>query len=96
MAGPRVTTERLRKDIDAGRAGSKVDYPDPAAAPLGTDDEAAGTPSTQKQIRSAHQQEVSSSPVQTKQELDAGVYVYAVLMVVIVAALCAIAIWMAT
>src|SRR5690348_8896044 len=36
---------QLRDDIDRGRTGEKVDWPDPAAAPLGTDDEAAGTPS---------------------------------------------------
>jgi hypothetical protein len=37
-------TERLRHDIDSGRTGDKIDWPDPAAAPLGTDEEAAGTP----------------------------------------------------
>ncbi|MDQ7264157.1 hypothetical protein NM680_20445, partial [Paracoccus sp. PS-1] len=35
---------RLRAEIDAGRTGDKLGFPDPAAAPLGTDDEAAGTP----------------------------------------------------
>jgi len=40
---PNMAAERLRNDIDAGRTGDKVPYPDPAAAPLGTDDEAAGT-----------------------------------------------------
>jgi hypothetical protein len=39
-----ATTDQLRDDIDAGRAGDKVRFPDPAAAPLGTDEEAAGTP----------------------------------------------------
>ena len=39
-----MTVERLRRDIDAGRTGDKSPGPDPAAAPLGTDDEAAGTP----------------------------------------------------
>ena len=38
------STEQLRADIDHGRTGDKVDFPDPAAVPLGTDDEAAGTP----------------------------------------------------
>lgn len=33
-------TSRLRRDIDSGRTGDKVDFPDPAAAPLGTDAEA--------------------------------------------------------
>ena len=39
-----ATTEQLRQDIDQGRTGDKVRAPDPAAAPLGTDEEAAGTP----------------------------------------------------
>ena len=39
-----MTVERLRRDIDAGRTGDKSPGSDPAAAPLGTDDEAAGTP----------------------------------------------------
>ena len=41
---PGSTTEQLRHDIDRGRTGDKVDAIDPAAAPLGTDEEAAGTP----------------------------------------------------
>lgn len=36
-------THRLRAAIDRGETGDKVAFPDPAAAPLGTDDEAAGT-----------------------------------------------------
>jgi hypothetical protein len=97
MAGPGVTTERLRKDIDRGQAGSKVDYPDPAAAPLGTDDEAAGTPPTQAQVRSAHQQEVTSSPPKQKeQQLDAGAYIYAAIIGVVVAVLCGIVVWVCT
>jgi hypothetical protein len=36
--------EQLRHDIDCGRTGDKVAFPDPAVAPLGTDEEAAGTP----------------------------------------------------
>lgn len=43
------TVDRLRSDIDEGRTGDKVRYPDPAAAPLGSDDEAAGTPPTEEQ-----------------------------------------------
>lgn len=37
------TMEQLRDDIDSGRTGEKVPASDPAAAPLGADDEAAGT-----------------------------------------------------
>ncbi len=41
---PRMAGERLRNEIDAGRTGDKIPASDPAAAPLGTDDEAAGRP----------------------------------------------------
>jgi hypothetical protein len=37
------TVEQLRADIDSGRTHDKVANADPAVAPLGTDDEAAGT-----------------------------------------------------
>lgn len=43
------TIDQLRADIDAGRTGEKVAHPDPAAAPLGTDDEAAGNSPTIKE-----------------------------------------------
>jgi hypothetical protein len=40
------TTDQIRNAIDSGATGEKVSMPDPAAAPLGTDDEAAGNPPT--------------------------------------------------
>lgn len=40
---PSGDAQRLRHDIDSGRTGDKIPVEDPAAAPLGTDDEAAGT-----------------------------------------------------
>lgn len=52
------TTDRLRADIDSGRTGDKIDFPDPAMSPLGTDDEAAGTPPTPAQIRAAAEAEL--------------------------------------
>lgn len=39
-AGRAPTSDRLRYDIDRGMGRDKVDFPDPAAAPLGTDGEA--------------------------------------------------------
>jgi hypothetical protein len=39
-----ATCDQLRNDIDSGRSGDKVRFRDPATAPLGTDEEAAGTP----------------------------------------------------
>ncbi|MBY6264655.1 hypothetical protein EI613_22430 [Azospirillum sp. 412522] len=40
---PSAEANRMRADIDQGLTGDKVPATDPAAAPLGTDDEAAGT-----------------------------------------------------
>jgi hypothetical protein len=40
------TTDQLRDQIDRGMTGEKVSMPDPAAAPLGTDAEAASMPPT--------------------------------------------------
>lgn len=47
------TADRLRHDISRGKAGDKVDHPDLAAAPLGTDDEAAGRPASPEELRIA-------------------------------------------
>jgi hypothetical protein len=57
-SGP--TTAQLRDAIDRGRTGSKVPFQDPAAAPLGTDEEAAGTPPAPAAIRQAMRHEVLS------------------------------------
>jgi len=51
------TIDRLRYDIDCGRTGDKVAWPDPAAAPLGTDEEAAGTPLSPVHVGHAHAHE---------------------------------------
>lgn len=50
---PRGNPSLLKKDIDQGLTGDKVSYPDPAASPLGTDDEAAGTPNSHQQVAMA-------------------------------------------
>lgn len=55
-------TDRLRGDIDAGRTRDKVPFPDPAAAPLGTDDEAAGAPPESGRRADAARPMASSSP----------------------------------
>jgi len=50
------TADRIRADISRGRTGEKVNFPDPAAAPLGTDDEAAGHAPTphERQMEDRH------------------------------------------
>jgi hypothetical protein len=64
---PIENTEQLRIAIDQGRGGDKVDAPDPAAAPLGTDDEAGGTPNTGAQVRLAAAHEIRARPKQKRQ-----------------------------
>ncbi len=53
------TADRLRHDIDKGAAGDKKGFPDTSASPLGTDDEAAGTPNTDEQVAEAQAAETS-------------------------------------
>jgi hypothetical protein len=64
---PIETTEQLRIAIDQGDAGDKVDASDPAAVPLGTDDEAGGTPNTTSQVREAAAHEVRARPDSARQ-----------------------------
>jgi hypothetical protein len=51
------TVDQLRSDIDSGRTGDKVPAADPAAAPLGTDEEAAGTPIAPEVVASTRRRE---------------------------------------
>jgi len=44
------TADSLRADIDRGLTGDKIPGSDPAAAPLGTDAEAAGAPPTRREV----------------------------------------------
>lgn len=57
-----LTADSLRHALDRGRGGDKVDFIDPAAAPLGTDDEAAGFPPTREQILMAAAHELGPRP----------------------------------
>jgi len=71
------TTARLRHDIDRGRGGDKVDNVDPAAAPLGTDDEAAGKPPSPAEVNLAYQQEVGRGvSSERKRDVDHGVAIW--------------------
>ncbi len=55
---PPRTADRLRHDIDSGQGSDKVPFPDPAASPLGTDDEAAGRPPSDAEMALAAAHEV--------------------------------------
>ncbi len=54
-----ATPAQLRHDIDSGRTGDKIPFPDPAAAPLGTDEEAAGTPVSGRAAAAARRAETA-------------------------------------
>jgi hypothetical protein len=76
------TSDRLRHDISRGRAGDKVDFPDPAAAPLGTDDEAAGTPPSPESIQLAYDLEIGRPVSSAREEQrDYGVAIFALIIV---------------
>lgn len=68
---PSAGAARLRRAIDSGRTGDKVDFPDPAVAPLGTDDEAAGTRPTAARSGMALRQEEAFG-VKTRQRTGIG------------------------
>ena len=72
--------ERLRTDIDSGRTHDKVSGPDPAAAPLGADEEAAGTPISDHAAQMARNQEVSGPP-RSNEDGGLSTYLFALVMV---------------
>jgi hypothetical protein len=49
MAG-RMNWSQARKRTDRGKTHDKVNFPDPAAAPLGTDEEAGGARTSEEDI----------------------------------------------
>ncbi len=59
--------DQLRADIDRGKTGDKVPYGDPAAAPLGTDDEVAGAPPSPTLAAQTHAHEVGRGPAHPPQ-----------------------------
>ena len=64
------TSDQIRHAIDHGHAGDKVAAVDPAAAPLGTDEEAAGTPATAQERRQAAAAELR--PAKAAAKVDGG------------------------
>ena len=81
MSSPPPTTAQLRHDIDTGRTGEKVAAPDPAAAPLGTDDEAAGTPPSGQAVATARDAELKD-PARQEAKPDRGGLIFVVAVAV--------------
>ena len=94
-----LTADALRHALDRGQGGDKIDFMDPAAAPLGTDDEAGGNPPTREQMleaarrelgpaRSPHERRVRRTiPLRAKDGVGLGLVLVAVLLVVVLLAL---------
>ncbi len=74
------TSDRLRHEISRGKVGDKVDHPDPAAAPLGTDDEAAGMSPTPEERRMA-----AATAPSDRQEKEAAVGAGSIYVAIVVA-----------
>ena len=66
------TVDQLRSDIDSGRTGDKMPAGDPAAAPLGTDEEAAGTPVAPEAVVSTRRREKAAVRVKSKTQNGLG------------------------
>ncbi len=56
-----ANADMLRHEIDSCRTGDKVPFPDPSAAPLGTDEEAGGAPASAAEIDQAMRHERGDS-----------------------------------
>lgn len=67
---PRDTTDRLRADIDSGTTNEKQPGSDPAAAPLGTDDEAAGARPSESRMATTRADGSSSAQTNVSRDND--------------------------
>jgi hypothetical protein len=74
MATP--TTDQLRDQIDRGQTGEKVNIPDPAAAPLGTDAEAGGNTPTRAERKVAS----ATAPQSPEHKARPGAWIYLALV----------------
>jgi len=79
-----VTMDRLRHEIDSGRTGDKVAARDLAAAPLGTDEEAAGTPTRPATLSP---EPVSTEPSQVHRQYQRAGFIVGALVLAGLAAL---------
>jgi hypothetical protein len=79
------TTDQLRHAIDKEGAADKVSAADPAAAPLGADDEAAGHPPRPSEILRSFGAEIAGAPARPRRG-SAGMAVGVFVILVVLAA----------
>jgi hypothetical protein len=85
---------QLRAEIDGGQTGDKVPFPDPAAAPLGTDDEAGGAPLRPDAIAAAAARETSRhTPTDAPDRTGSWVWAMILTGLLVVAAAAAAVYW---
>lgn len=88
----RDNAAQLKGDIDAGRTGDKIAAPDPGLSPLGTDDEAAGSPASGERVALARRQEAAIGAVAKRDDPSpqrsryVPIVIMAVVMVIVAAA----------
>lgn len=84
-------TSRQRHDIDSGKTGDKVDFPDPAAAPLGTDAEAGGEP----EPAAVQPKRITPRPGSGMRREQLGVLVYSLAAAAVSVAILGLTLWTA-
>jgi hypothetical protein len=95
LDGRGATVAQLKDDIDRNRTGSKVNFSDPGLSPLGTDDEAAGRPTSPERVASARAQEQKIGRVATANDKPAtNMPLMAMIGVVVLVAIVAIAFYL--
>lgn len=92
--GGTATAAMLKNDIDSGRTGEKVAVLDVGAAPLGTCEEASGTPLTPQQLHQLREMEVKTpDPVKPGQGQSEGrTWIVPIVAVVVVLAVVVLAV----
>lgn len=81
---PPPNVDQMRAEIDSGRTGEKVPFPDPAAAPLGTDAEAGGHPPQPAEVAMDMRQSKRNAVVHLGRDVGAPLYLGAVAAVSLV------------
>jgi hypothetical protein len=94
----RSTTDQLREDARRGRTRNTIQVSDPAAAPLGTDEEAAGTPTPGEALQQARDYEramgrKAQENVDEAQGPPTAVWIY-VSMILTLVALVSVVVWL--
>jgi hypothetical protein len=95
LDGRGSTVAQLKDDIDRNRTGSKVNFSDPGLSPLGTDDEAAGRPTSPERVASARAQEQKIGRIATANDKpQSNIPVLAMIGVVVVVVIVVIAFYL--